>query len=402
MVAVETFIFLHSDEVRAFFTSLKGTCWAPSCLWCNKLSKACPVGCSGIWLWDFTPANFPLWTTLSLSSGWMCFVTWAWKCRELGQDQMQWQNPWIYCWHPVLGGHKAPLSYSILLQSLSSCSLCPPQWPSNLGAPRFFRTLARMLQPLTSRWGSKAFCCPHVFLARYCCHTPVRIWEPYWEAQRGASTVTQLGWVKGLALEDSSVPSVPPSSSGCSLYSKNYKIRSDLFGTETIWRQQSTEVSWSHPDVWEPCQQCRAILDMAQSIQESWLGPRGAQSERQLLAGSAHMVRSLERQGMLSSTCLSPVAAPARARFTRCSCKAFAPCSAKDKSFLTSTLKLLFSYQCPSPQLPSFLALSGSSFEPLNSTPWKSRFLSGSVAPLRLKEEQAVIAGSLLLPSSYN
>lgn len=55
-----------------------------------------------------------------------------------------------------------------------------------------------------------------------------------------------------------------------------------------------------------------------------------------------------------------------------------------------------FSNQCPGPQFPSFLALSGSSFEPLNSTPWKSNRLSGSVAPLKLKGEQAVVAGSLL------
>lgn len=60
--------------------------------------------------------------------------------------------------------------------------------------------------------------------------------------------------IKDLALEHSSVP---PSSSGCSLCSKNCKIRLDLFGSEMIWRQQGTEGSWSHQDVCEPWEPAR-------------------------------------------------------------------------------------------------------------------------------------------------
>lgn len=53
---------------------------------------------------------------------------------------------------------------------------------------------------------------------------------------------------------------------------------------------------------------------------------------------------------------------------------------AKDKSFLTNASKLCFSHQCLSPQLPFFLALSGSSFEPLNGTSRESYTPPGSVA----------------------
>lgn len=72
-----------------------------------------------------------------------------------------------------------------------------------------------------------------------------------------------------------------------------------------------------------------------------------------------------------------------------------APHDAKDKSFLTKTSKLCFSNQCLSPQLPFFLALSGSSFEPLNGTSWKSYTPSGSVVPLGQTGEQAVVTGYL-------
>lgn len=72
-----------------------------------------------------------------------------------------------------------------------------------------------------------------------------------------------------------------------------------------------------------------------------------------------------------------------------------APHGAKDKGFLTNTRKLCFSNQRISPRLPSFLVLSGSSFEPLNGTFWKSYIPSGSVAPLTQKGEPAVVIGYL-------
>lgn len=79
-----------------------------------------------------------------------------------------------------------------------------------------------------------------------------------------------------------------------------------------------------------------------------------------------------------------------------------APHGAKDKIFLANSLKLCFSNQCLSPPLSSFLALSGSSFEPLNGTSWKSYIPSGSVAPLKQKGEQAVVTGYLSAASQQS
>lgn len=124
--------------------------------------------------------------------------------------------------------------------------------------------------------------------------------------------------VKDLALENFSAPSVPPSSSGCSLYSKKIcKIRLDLFGSERSGGSRAQRCPGPTQDVLSPGRRPAMPSDIGYGTEHPGVLAQATRStgrERQLLAGSAHMIRSLERQVMLSATCLAPESAPARAR----------------------------------------------------------------------------------------
>lgn len=134
----------------------------------------------------------------------MCFVTWVqnclgWDCRNLRRTRC---NDESTGFSADILSHEAikPLSPTTCFShSLISCSCHSGLVPSTATLKSWSTSVLQdpcKDAKTTDGQESKASCCPHVLLVHYCCHTPVKTWEPYWQAWRRArlSTVQTLSY----------------------------------------------------------------------------------------------------------------------------------------------------------------------------------------------------------------